>query len=71
MVLKKQLKGVVYLLKFALENPVHADNDAGQLEAKENIAKEMRELVDADDTLGELLLADVDPDDGGYFGIGS
>ena len=70
-VLKKELKGVVYLLKFALENPVHAENDAGQLEAKGNIAKEIQGLVDADDTLGELLLADVDPNDGGYFGIGS
>lgn len=71
MVLKKELKGVVYLLKFALENPVHAEGDASQLEAKGNIEKEMRELVDADDTLGKLLLADVDPEDGGYFGIGS
>lgn len=69
--LRKQLKGVVYLLKFALENPVHAESDVGQLEAKENIRKEMRELVDADDTLGELLLADIDPDDGGYLGISS
>ena len=68
-VLKKEWKGVVYLLKFALENPVHAEGDVSQLEAKENTGKEMRELVDANDTLGELLLADVDPDDGGYFGI--
>lgn len=67
--LKKELKGVAYLLKHALESPFH-EGDAGQLEAKESIGDEMRELVEADDTLGELLLADIDPQDGGYFGLG-
>lgn len=67
-VLKKQLRGVVYLLRFALENPVDAEADKGQLEGKERIGDEVRELVDADDTLRDLLLNEIGLDDGGYFG---
>lgn len=66
--LKRELRGVVYLLKVVLENQGPA-GDVGQLEAKENIGMEVRELVDADDDLGELLLGHVDVQDGGYFGF--
>lgn len=65
--LKKELKGVVYLLKVALESPIDEEGDAGQRETKENIGRELRDLVDADEFLEELLLADIDPDDGAYF----
>lgn len=66
--LKRELRGVVYLLKVVLENQGPA-GDVGQLEARENIGMEVRELVDADDDLGELLLGHVDVQDGGYFGF--
>ncbi|KAL4889531.1 ATP :tRNA-specific tRNA nucleotidyltransferase [Aspergillus ambiguus] len=69
--LMKELKGAFYLLRFALENPLQADGEAGQLDAKDNITKEVDELVAADDTLKDLLMADVDTNDGSYFGIGS
>lgn len=69
--LKKELQGSVYLLRYALENPVHIDGDEGQREGKQNIGREIQMLVDADDSLKECLLADVDPDDGDYFGFGS
>lgn len=65
--LKKELEGVVYLLKVALENTTDKELDAGQREAKENIGRELRGLVDADDALETLLFADIDPDDGVYF----
>lgn len=67
-VLKKELRGVVYLLRVALENQDSVE-DAGQLGAKESIGEEVRELVDADDELGELLLGHVDTEDGSYFGF--
>ncbi|KAL2864495.1 Tti2 family protein [Aspergillus lucknowensis] len=67
---QKELQGLVYLLKYALENPVHPEGDHGQREAQENIGEEIRLLVDADDNLKECLLADVDPDDPDYFGLG-
>ncbi|PKX99540.1 Tti2 family protein [Aspergillus novofumigatus IBT 16806] len=67
--LKKELRGVVYLLRFAVENPAQADGDAGQLEAKGAIRKELQELVDADESLADLLLADIDPNDADFFGI--
>ncbi|EAW14518.1 Tti2 family protein [Aspergillus clavatus NRRL 1] len=67
--LKKELKGVVYLLRFALENPAQPDGDAGQLEAKAVIRTELQELIDADKSLVDLLLADIDPDDADIFGL--
>lgn len=67
--LKKELRGAVYLLRFALENPAQADGDAGQLEAKAAIRKELQELVDADESLADLLLADIDPNDAESFAI--
>ncbi|KAF7118140.1 hypothetical protein CNMCM5793_007533 [Aspergillus hiratsukae] len=67
--LKKELRGAVYLLRFALENPAQADGDAGQLEAKAAIRKELQELVDADESLADLLLADIDPNDADFFGV--
>ncbi|KAF4155449.1 hypothetical protein CNMCM6936_009027 [Aspergillus lentulus] len=67
--LKKELRGVVYLLRFALENPARADGDAGQLEAKAAIRKELQELVDSDEALADLLLADIDPNDADFFGV--
>ncbi|KAB8239211.1 Tti2 family protein [Aspergillus alliaceus] len=66
--LKKELRGTVYLLKFALENSVQADGGEGQVEAKENLAKELQELVNADESLGGLLLEDIDVDDGSFIG---
>lgn len=66
-VLKKELKGVVYLLKLAIENPVDVEGE-GQLDAKEKIGNEVKELVDADDILKELLLGDIDPEDRSFFG---
>lgn len=65
--LKKELEGVVYLLRVALENPTDEEVDMGQREAKENIGRELQDLVHADDALEKLLLADIDPDDGAYF----
>lgn len=67
-VLKKELRGVVYLLKLALEDPVDSDGDKGQLEAKEKIEYEVNELIDADDILKELLLGGIDPENGSFFG---
>ena len=63
--LKRQLRGIAYLLKFALLNPVAVEDglDAGQLEVRENIDKELHELVNADDALRGLLLSDIDPAD--------
>ncbi|KAL4931945.1 tRNA adenylyltransferase [Aspergillus undulatus] len=67
--LKKELQGVVYLLKYALENPSQADSDQGQREAKENIEREIQMLVDADDSLRPCLLPEIDSDDPKYFGL--
>ncbi|KAH3205719.1 hypothetical protein KXV92_008144 [Aspergillus fumigatus] len=67
--LKRQLRGAVYLLRFALQNPAQADGDAGQLEAKAAIGKELQDLVDADESLADLLLADIDPNDADFFGM--
>ncbi|KAF9892464.1 hypothetical protein FE257_001573 [Aspergillus nanangensis] len=67
--LKKQLQGAVYLLKLALENPVQGEGDAGQLEAKERLEKEIKELVEADETLRDLLMADVNGSEAVYFGV--
>ncbi|RDW79192.1 Tti2 family protein [Aspergillus mulundensis] len=69
--LKKELQGSVYLLRYVLEHPLLDDNDQGQLEAKENISKEMQILVDADESLKACLFADVDPGDPSYFGYDS
>jgi hypothetical protein len=66
--LKKELRGVVYLLKFALENPVQPGEDAGQSEAKESLEKELQDLVSADESLSGLLLEDIDVNDGAFFG---
>lgn len=67
--LKKHLKGVLYLLKFALLNPIAVEDrlDAGQLDAMENIDRELHELVNADDALEDLLLSDIDPADAHEF----
>ncbi|GAB1214646.1 hypothetical protein ATERTT37_003810 [Aspergillus terreus] len=67
--LKNELKGAIYLLKLALETPLQAEGDLGQLEAKDNIAKEIEELVAADDTLRELLMSDVDKSNSEFFGL--
>lgn len=67
--LKMQLKGVVYLLRMALQNPdEEVAEDEGAVEAKEGFAKEMEQLVGADEALRELLLGKVDGKDGKYFG---
>lgn len=60
--LKAQLKAAVFLLKYALENPAPILNalDPGQVDAKENIGKELQALVDADEDLKELLFGDID-----------
>ncbi|KAI9037849.1 Tti2 family protein [Aspergillus affinis] len=68
--LKKELKGVSYLLKFALQNPDRGSaRDAGQIEAKENIEKELRKLVEADHVLEGLFDMDFDTTDAEYFGV--
>lgn len=65
--LKKQLKGTLYLLKVVLEDPTDETSDVNQKHAKESVHRELRELVRADDTLEELLFADIDLDEGSYF----
>ncbi|KAL4916569.1 hypothetical protein BDW62DRAFT_211833 [Aspergillus aurantiobrunneus] len=67
--LNKELQGAVYLLKYALENPVQADSDQGQREAKENIEREIQMLVEADESLRGCLLVEIDPNDASYFGF--
>ncbi|KAL4871128.1 hypothetical protein BDV12DRAFT_38043 [Aspergillus spectabilis] len=69
--LKKELRGLVYLLQYALENPVDPGEDRGQREAKERIAGELRTLVDADESLRGCLLGEIDSEDGTYFGLDS
>lgn len=66
--LKKQLKGTVYLLKVVLEDPTDETSNLDQMDAKETVTRELRKLIDADDVLEELLFADINPDDGSYFG---
>ncbi|GLB12037.1 hypothetical protein AtubIFM57258_009315 [Aspergillus tubingensis] len=67
--LKMQLKGVVYLLRMVLENPdEEIAKDDEVIEAKEGFAKEVEELVGADEALRELLLREVDGKDEMYFG---
>ncbi|PWY70670.1 ATP :tRNA-specific tRNA nucleotidyltransferase [Aspergillus eucalypticola CBS 122712] len=67
--LKLQLKGVVYLLRMVLQNPdEEIAKDDKVIEAKEGFAKEVEELVGADEALRELLLGEVDGKDGMYFG---
>ncbi|OGM45906.1 hypothetical protein ABOM_006070 [Aspergillus bombycis] len=66
--LKKELRGVVYLLKFALRNSIQEDGGEGQLEAKENLEKELQELVDAEEGLRGFLLEEIDANDGSLFG---
>ncbi|RAL04172.1 tRNA adenylyltransferase [Aspergillus ibericus CBS 121593] len=68
--LKMELKGVVCLLRVALENPdekLRGDEDV--MEAKEAFEKEIREVVDADEALRDLLLGVVDGGDGRFFGV--
>ncbi|PLB51207.1 hypothetical protein P170DRAFT_355037 [Aspergillus steynii IBT 23096] len=67
--LKKDLRGVSYLLKFALQNPERGSRDAGQIEAKESIEKELRKLVEADHVLEGLFDMDFDTTDAAYFGV--
>ncbi|KNG89548.1 hypothetical protein ANOM_001935 [Aspergillus nomiae NRRL 13137] len=66
--IKKELRGVVYLLKFALRHSIQEDGGEDQLEAKENLEKELQELVDAEESLRGLLLEEIDANDGGFFG---
>ncbi|KAL4939303.1 hypothetical protein BDV06DRAFT_214427 [Aspergillus oleicola] len=67
--LEKELQGAVYLLRYALENPTQEDSDQGQREAKENIARDIQTLVDADESLRPCLLAEIDSDYSVYFGL--
>lgn len=67
--LKKELKGVSYLLKFALQNPERGSRDAGQIEARENVERELRKLVEADHVLEGLFDMDFDTTDAAYFGV--
>ena len=63
------MKGVVYLLKAAIEEPAWGIDEPGVTEAKHCFEDELRALADADEQLGELLLGEIDVDDGEYFGI--
>lgn len=66
---KRELCGVVYLLRFALENPpAVVESEPGVREARESIAAELEGLVRADGSLAGLLAAQVDSGDGSYFG---
>jgi hypothetical protein len=66
---KKELCGVVFLLRFALENPpALIEDEPGVREARENIAAEVEGLVRADGALAGLLVCGVDSGDGSYFG---
>ncbi|PWY87530.1 ATP :tRNA-specific tRNA nucleotidyltransferase [Aspergillus heteromorphus CBS 117.55] len=66
---KRELKGVVYLLRMAVENPVPGETQA--LQVKEGFQQEMEDLVAADEELRELLLGEVDGDDDStFFGAG-
>lgn len=66
--LKKELKGVVYLLRVALENPpATVESEPGVVEAKEKVSGELEGLVRADGALVGLFV-DIDPDDGSYYG---
>ena len=65
--LKKGLQGVVYLLRFALENPVVEDGDPGVVDAKEGFEGEVQELVKADDALEGLLVTSINPPDEEYW----
>ncbi|PLB40560.1 tRNA adenylyltransferase [Aspergillus candidus] len=67
--LKKELRGVAYLLKFVLEHPWEMDGTKEQIVAKERIASEMQELVDADEALGKMLTENIDAHDAEFFGI--
>ncbi|PWY87066.1 ATP :tRNA-specific tRNA nucleotidyltransferase [Aspergillus sclerotioniger CBS 115572] len=68
--LKLELQGVVYLLRLALENPDEKmRGDVGVMEAKEGFGSEVKDLVDAEDGLRELLLGVVDGRDGKFFGV--
>ncbi|KAL4968299.1 tRNA adenylyltransferase [Aspergillus stella-maris] len=67
--LKKELQGAVHLLRYALENPAQEDSEPGQRDAKEKIEQEIQNLVDADESLRECLLAEIDSDDSLYFGL--
>ncbi|KAE8400909.1 hypothetical protein BDV37DRAFT_274040 [Aspergillus pseudonomiae] len=66
--IKKELRGVAYLLKFALRNSIQEDGGEDQMEAKENLEKELQELVDAEESLRGLLLEEIDANDGSFFG---
>ncbi|KAL4807575.1 hypothetical protein BDV18DRAFT_151568 [Aspergillus unguis] len=72
---KNELQGAVHLLRYVLENPVEVQPDsvpdAGQLKAKEDIGSEIQSLVSADESLRDCLLAEVDSEDGKYFGLTS
>ncbi|RMJ23151.1 hypothetical protein PHISP_05995, partial [Aspergillus sp. HF37] len=66
---KKELCGVVFLLRFALENPsALVEHEPGVREARVNISAELEGLVRADGALAGLLVCEVDSCDGSYFG---
>lgn len=67
--LKKEMQGVVYLVKVAVENSEFGLEEPGVVEAKEKFDGEVKALVGADEKLRELLLVDIDGDDGEYFGM--
>lgn len=70
--LKKEMQGVVYLVKVAVENPgFEIEEEPGVVEAKEKFDGEVKALVDAEEKLRELLLVEIDSNDGDYFGMGS
>lgn len=61
--LKRQLQAAVHLLKHVLQHPAVIEGvpDADQLAAKDDMDKELNELVAADVELKGLLFADVKP----------
>ncbi|PYH41573.1 tRNA adenylyltransferase [Aspergillus saccharolyticus JOP 1030-1] len=70
--LKRELQGVVCLLRLAIENPLQSDTpeqEALSAAGGGGFGRELEELAAADEQLRGLLLGEVDRSDGRYFGV--
>lgn len=67
-VLKKKLRGVIYLLKLAVDAAARDERERDLMgDNVVDIGQEYRRLVDADEELKELLLDEIDVDDAKFF----
>lgn len=66
-VLKKKLRGMVHLLKLAVDAAAQDERERDLLGDDVDIGQECRRLVDADGELKELLLGEIDADDAEFF----